>query len=237
MSEGRTTSRFPAGWNLKDLLQHLGVPAERVRLDPPLGTATEEDALRINAEEDRLYELVDGVLVEKVMGYPESTLAVWLAGQIQHYLDQNDLGNVAGANGIVRLMPGMLRIPDVSFVSWERVPEEGELSKPVPEVGPDLVVEVLSEGNTPDEMARKVKEYCFAGARLVWLIDPAARTAHACSAPDQKKTLTAEQPLDGGDVLPGFQLPLKDLFARLDRLGTARRPPRKRRKSCMSMLQ
>ena len=59
---------MPSDWSLADLMHHLGdVPLERIRLNPPPGYATEEDVLRIEASEDRLYELEDGVLVEKPM--------------------------------------------------------------------------------------------------------------------------------------------------------------------------
>ena len=115
------THPFPAQWRLADLLAHLGgVPTERIRLNPLPGLATEEDLLRIHREEDRLCELVDGVLVEKVMGYHESKLALWIGHLLQLYLDGNDLGELAGPDGALRLMPGLVRIPDLSFVSHER---------------------------------------------------------------------------------------------------------------------
>jgi Uma2 family endonuclease len=78
---------------------------------------------------------------------------------------------------------------------------------------------VLSQGNTDEEMKRKRDEYFAAGVRLVWLVDPEARTVTVYIAPDQSKLLMQEQTLDGGDVLPGFALALKDLFAELDRQG------------------
>ena len=79
-----------------DLLARLGnVPAWRVRLDPPPGTATEADLLRLMQRTGRLYELVDGVLVEKTMGYREGSLGGWLIRLIGPYLDKNDLGDLA----------------------------------------------------------------------------------------------------------------------------------------------
>jgi Uma2 family endonuclease len=65
-------------------------------------------------------------------------------------------------------------------------------------------------------MERKLRDYFAAGARLVWLVDPAARTVAVYTAPDQSTSLREDQTLDGGPVLPGFTLPLRDLFAELD---------------------
>ena len=149
-----------------DLLHRLGdVPASRVLIDPPLGTATEQDVIAAHARDGRLCELVDGVLVEKTMGYDESRLALELAIFLGEYLRRNDLGALAGADGSLRLMPGLVRIPDLSFIVWQRMPSADAPSNPIPDLSPDLAVEVLSESNTPREMDRKLKEYFDAGAQ------------------------------------------------------------------------
>jgi Uma2 family endonuclease len=84
--------------------------------------------------------------------------------------------------------------------------------KKVLPVAPDLAVEVLSESNTRREMARKLGEYFQGGTRLVWYIDPATRTADMFTSPTQVVKVTDAGFLDGGDVLPGFQVRLKDVF-------------------------
>jgi len=203
-----------------DLLDQLGdIPASRVLVDPPPGTATETDVIAVHARDGQLCELVDGVLVEKTMGYDESRLALELAIFLGVYLRQNDLGTLAGADGTLRLMPGLVRIPDVSFVVWGRMPPAGAPAKPIPDLSPDLAVEVLSEGNTPREMDRKLQEYFDAGARLVWYVEPRDRTVTVYTAPDQFTVLDETATLDGGDLLPGFTLPLRELFARASRRG------------------
>jgi Uma2 family endonuclease len=78
-------------------------------------------------------------------------------------------------------------------------------------------VEVLSKGNTPTEMQRKLKDYFLAGVRLVWFVDPKRRTVEVFTAPDQSRVLREDQTLDGGDVLPGLALPLRQVFARVPR--------------------
>jgi Uma2 family endonuclease len=203
---------------LGELLEQLGgISPHRVRLHPTPGQATEQDLVDIQDRTNRLYELVDGTLVEKVLGYPESHVACELIKQIGIFLDEHDLGILAGEAGTMRLMPGLVRIPDVSFVSWAQLPRREVPDLSVPGLVPDLAVEVLSEGNTEGEMKRKLKEYFLAGVRQVWLVDPASRTIQVYTAPDQSARLTEDQILDGGDVLPGLALPVCKVFARLPR--------------------
>ena len=77
-----------------------------------------------------------------------------------------NLGLVSGADGTIRLFPGLVRIPDVAFASWDRFPGRKIPKEPIPSLAPDLVVEVLSESNTPAEMERKRGEYFASGVRL-----------------------------------------------------------------------
>jgi Uma2 family endonuclease len=163
------------------------------------------------------------------MGYSESTLTCELIYFLKAFLREHDLGNLAGSDGTMRLMPGLVRIPDVSFVAWERLPGRRVPDAPLPDLVPDLAVEVLSEGNTAKEMARKLKDYFFAGVRLVWYVDPHRRTVQVYTAPDQLTQLREGQTLDGGAVLPGFTLPLGQLFATLPRPESG--PGRRKKKS------
>ncbi|MHB1561857.1 MAG: Uma2 family endonuclease [Isosphaeraceae bacterium] len=203
----------PAVVTMADLLEALGnIPPERIRMRPPPGTATEDDVIAIHAREKRLCELVDGVLVEKPMGYEESRLAVELIITIGVFLREYDLGAVAGPDGMIRLAPGLVRIPDVSFVLWGHLPER---IGPIPSMAPDLAIEVLSESNTRAEMQRKLEEYFSAGTQLFWYFDPRVRTVTVYTAPDQFVVLDQSGTLDGGDVLPGLVIPLRELFERV----------------------
>ena len=202
---------------LNDLLERLGgVSPDRVRYEPFPGTATEEDVIRIEQCENRLYELVDGVLVEKGMGYRESLLAVAIAAALREFVVPKKLGLVSGADGMMRLFAGLVRIPDVAFVSRGRLPGGKVPPEPIPELAPDLAVEVLSESNTRSEMARKRREYFDVGVRLVWLVDPKTETVAVYTGPDEHRVLSGRDELDGGAVLPGFTLSLESLFAELD---------------------
>src|SRR6476659_1861303 len=136
-----------------DLIERLGgIPAHRIRLKPMPGTATEEDVVRwLDGPNKRMFELIDGTLVEKAVGARESLLASWLAHQLWDHCEENELGLVLGPDGPFRLRLGLVRYPDVSYISWDRLPE-GELPRdPVCRIIPDLAAEVLSESNTPAE--------------------------------------------------------------------------------------
>ncbi len=212
------TSAAPTTWTIADLLEQFGpMPAYRIRTQPAPGQATEQDVLDIESRENRLCELVHGVLVEKPMGYEESRFAACLIFFLESFLQIHDLGIVAGEAGMLRLAPGLVRIPDVSFVSWQRYGKQKKTRKAIPDLVPDLAVEILSEGNTQEEMDRKLVEYFALGVRLVWYIDLRARTVAVYTAPDKLTLLHEKQTLDGGDVLPGFTLSLRTYFARAAR--------------------
>jgi Uma2 family endonuclease len=219
-------STRPCEWlTAGELLHILGdIHPERLRLRPAPGTATERDLLEIHRRERRLYELVNGVLVEKVGGYPKATLTAWLVSQLYHHLNDEDLGAFAGPSGGVRLAPGLVRLPDLSFVYWDRLPDQMIPVEPILGLAPDLAVEILSPSNTKREMELKVREYFLAGVRLVWLVDMTKRTVRVYTAPDESTRLSEGQTLDGGDVLPGLRLPLREVFAR-----TPKGRPRKKR--------
>jgi Uma2 family endonuclease len=168
--------------------------------------------IELSLHEDRLYELVDGVLVEKMMGFYESCLAIRLATLLSNFVNDHDLGVVAGADGAVRLTPGLVRIPDVSFISWDRLPGRETPRDPIADLAPDLAIEVLSKGNTKQEMARKLENYFAAGVRMVWHLDPKTATARCFTSPDSSVLVKANESLDGGAVLPGLTLRLDQLF-------------------------
>jgi Uma2 family endonuclease len=214
-----------------ELLRRLGnIPAKRVCMDPLPGTATEEDLLRKHGRPRKLYELVDGTLVEKVMGHPESFLAAELCRWIGNLVAELDLGYCTTADDLVRVLPGLVRGPDLTFVSWKTRPERTIPDEQISTQVPDLAVEILSPGNTRKEMRIKLKEYFLGGVKLVWIIDPKTRTAEAYTAPDAKTDIPADGTLDGGDVLPGFRLPLTQLFARFAAEPAKKAPARRKKK-------
>jgi Uma2 family endonuclease len=201
-----------------DLLKRFGpIPAYRIRNWPPPGTATERDVTDIESREDWLCELIDGVLVQKTIGLYESALAARLVSLLFNFLDRHDLGVVLGAGATLRVLPCQVRIPDVSFISWDRIPGNEFPREPIPDLVPDLAIEVLSPDNTRREMERKLRDYFKAGTHLVWYVDPEHQTVQVYTSPRKSKLFRDGDTLDGGPVLPGFRLPVKRIFARFAR--------------------
>lgn len=163
---------------------------------------------------DGRWELIDGELVEMTpSGRRASRVGVRFATHLSNFVVPRGLGEVYGADGGFVLFPGrdLLRVPDAAFVGADRLAsadEDGFLR-----LAPDLAVEVVSPFDRPGEVAAKVADYLAAGVRLVWVADPPARrvTAHA---PGRAAWVPGEgDELDGGNVLPGFQVPVVELFA------------------------
>lgn len=178
------TAISPSIKTLADLLDRLGgVPPDRVRFHPFPGTATVQDVIDVQRHEGRLCELVEGVLLEKAVGYNESSLAVFLAGLLNAFVIPRNLGIVTGPDGTVELLADLVRIPDVAFTSWDRLPGRCRPTEPVPRLAPDLAVQVLSRSNTSGEMAVKRQDYFSAGVQVVWEIDPRTRTVAVYRAP------------------------------------------------------
>jgi Uma2 family endonuclease len=200
-----------------DIAGRLGdIPPERIIWLPR--AATEEDLVRF-CEKERPVELIEGFLVEKAMGFRESLLAASLIMFLKNFASPRKLGLVGAPDAIMRLRPGLIRLPDVSFISWDRLLETEAHTKKVAQLGPDLAVEILSEGNTRNEIEQKRRELFAAGTKLVWVIDPKTRTAEVHddpTHPNHSILIRETDVLDGGAVLPGFHLSLADLFADLD---------------------
>ena len=199
--------------NMRDFLRALGdIPLERIVFDPWPGTATEADCLD-HGYRVRTAEMIDGTLVEKDMGYWEGKIAMRLGGRMDSHSDAGDLGIVNGPDATMRVVTGNIRLPDVTFVTKARAPTR---DLPVPDLSPDLIVEVLSAGNTPAEIDRKLREFFAGGTRLAWVVDRRPRTvAVHRGGVGPAAVLTEADALDGEDVLPGFAMPVADLFAGL----------------------
>lgn len=197
-----------------ELLEQLGgIPPERIRMCPAPGTATEQDAEEAESRTGRICELIDRVLVEKAMGSYESAVAIALSFFLKSFLQEHRLGVLLGPDGLLRIRPRQVRVPDVSFISWERLGSRRLSEHPILPVAPDLAVEVLSSANTDAEMDRKLREYFASGVRLVWYIDPETRTANSYTGVDQCDVIAEDGRLRGEPVLPGFELALPRLFA------------------------
>lgn len=159
---------------------------------------------------DRLFELIDGEFVEKM---PTSFLSSYLAGLILTYLNlylfQHPIGRAVGADGTFRMTNGDILIPDVAFISHQRMPALPERIALTP---PDLAVEVMSPTDKVKDLRLKAQRYLDNGTRLVWLVFPHTQTVEVYDGDDDVLTLSTADTLSGGSVLPNFTLPVAQIF-------------------------
>ena len=199
-----------------------GVPPEQVIYNPSPGTATEADAEACDRAGNS-YELVNGILLRKGMGTEEDIIGSYLCHLLWQYVEDNDLGVIGSSQAMLRLAPGLVRMPDACFTPWE-LRDQATPGAVFQDVLPTLVVEVLSASNRKGDMAAKLAEYAAAGIELVWYIDPVRQEIdiYPRGQIDLKTTLTVSDTLTGGDVLSGFTLPVERIFKKVE--------PRKPRK-------
>lgn len=197
----------------EELAARVGaVPLWRIRHDPPPGAATEADVERILHEEDRICELIDGVLVEKAMSDEISILAIEIATLLRNFVKPRRSGWILGADGFSRLFGSQLRAPDVSFARLDQRPGGRPLKTGYSDTAPALAVEVFSPGNTDREMEQKRQEFFAAGTELFWIVYPDRQQIVVSSGPETHRVLGRDDTLDGGTVLPGFSVKVADIF-------------------------
>ncbi len=177
--------------------------------EPRLITA--EELMQL-PDDGNCYELDEGRLIcMPPGGMRSSRVTIKLSTRLNTFVEAHDLGFCTDAQGGVLLFrgPDTVRAPDIAFISKERAALAGTGYFPG---APDLAVEVLSPSDRPSRVSRKVQQYLAAGARLVWVIDPEDRTAAVYRPGREMTLLEADGVLDGEDVLPGFRLPLADIW-------------------------
>jgi len=214
-----TLTTIPTFQNFGQLLRYLGdIPADRIRMVPAPGQATEEDALRLSEVNNNFCELVYGTLVEKPMGAPEGFFTAQLLMLLGFFAKSaGNLGHFYGPDSLIRFSEDAIRQPDISFFKWERYPGGKRPTTPIFDIIPNLAIEVLSPSNTRREMELKRQEYFNAGVELLWIIDIEQRSIQVYTSLEEPGVLLqGADTLTGGAVLPGLSLPLKEVFACLD---------------------
>lgn len=179
-----------------------------------MSTATLQEPIAVVADDD-LYEVIDG---QRVRTPPMGVFAVWTASQLARYL-----GNFADESLGRTLTEALFHLPapvnrdrrpDIAFVSYERWAK----NRPMPQtdnawdVVPNLATEVVSPTDKADEIEQKIGEYFRVGVQLVWVVYPMQSKIYVYQSPKQVAALTKADVLDGGTVVPGFRLPLSELF-------------------------
>ena len=174
--------------------------------------------VEVDRLDDELYEVVDGKRTRRL---PMSAYSVRIASRLVR-----KLGSFADDRGLGEIVGEMLfrlplkedlyrnRRPDVAYVSFARWPSERAI--PVKEnawdVVPDLVIEVTSPHDLVEESLQKIDEYFQVGVQFVWVVYPELRRVYVYESPKEIRVLADDDTLDGGTVLPGFQLRVDSLF-------------------------
>ena len=160
------------------------------------------------------YELVDGNLrVMSPAGFEHGRVALRIGARLDEYVRVRRLGHVVAAETGFRLSrdPDTVRAPDAAFVAADRLPPRDEQQRFL-ELAPDLAVEVVSPTDRAAEVTEKALAWLAVGVSLVWVVYPAQRLV-AVYLPDGSVRHRREgDEVDGGAVLPGFRLPVADIF-------------------------
>jgi Uma2 family endonuclease len=175
---------------------------------------TAEELLSLPDDGSR-YELIKGELKRMPpTGDEHGGVTMELAAMLYQYVKLNNLGRVYAAETGFKLEsdPDTVRAPDIAFVSMKRIQAAGRIQG-YRSGAPDLAVEVTSPSNTKREMAEKAKEYFAAGARLVWIVNPKLKSVIVYRSLSDIITLTETDTLEGDEVVPGFQIPVAEIFA------------------------
>jgi Uma2 family endonuclease len=189
-------------------------PVESAPVVTDNGTLAPATSVPMTIPDDMLYEVVEGKVVEKIVGASEIEIATLLIEFLAPFVRAHRLGKVLGEM-IFRIdqVKDLQRRPDVSFVSHARWPYH----RRVPDVAvwnmvPDIAIEIVSPSNTADHVQEKIHEYFAAGVRRVWVVYPRQREVYVYASSTEIQVLQLGQDLDGGDLIPGFRLPLAALF-------------------------
>jgi Uma2 family endonuclease len=174
---------------------------------------TAEDLLRIPDDGFR-YELIRGELRKMApAGFRHGRIAIKLSTNLDQHVTNHNLGVVCAAETGFKLAstPDVVRAPDVAFIRQERVEEVGNVEGYWPGA-PDLAVEVVSPSDTYTEVQEKVFDWLEAGTRMVIVVMPRRRVVAVYRSLTEIVMLTENDALDGGDIVPGWTMPVRDLF-------------------------
>jgi Uma2 family endonuclease len=169
-------------------------------------TATTQLAL----DDDLDYEIVDGRKEVKMAGAKHGEIGAALIIELGIYLKQNPIGRVYNSNTTFQIGE-FERMPDVSFVSAARIPNDGAPAGKW-EIAPDIAAEVISANDIWDKVNRKVREYFAGGVQQVWLISQQEREVMIYDSPTQIRVVTVDEELTSEAILPGFKCRVADIF-------------------------
>lgn len=159
------------------------------------------------------YELHDGALVVSPAGMEHGHVSLRISTALSMHVAANKAGAVFDSSTGFRMKSGDVLSPDVSFVNKARLRGVDRLPDQFFEGAPDLVVEVLSPRQSLAYAQDKLREYFANGTRLCWVVDPQAKQVWVYEPELAARRCRKQDALAGGAVLPGFTLPVSDMFA------------------------
>jgi Uma2 family endonuclease len=181
-----------------------------VETKPKVWTEAEIEAL---PDDGYNHEIVNGELVMSPKNnWFHGEVCIRLSTALKLFADQNRFGAVWDSSTGFWMENLNCRAPDISFVRKERLHGLKRREARFFQGAPDLAVEILSPSNTRREVDERLRDFFSSGAQLAWVIDPDRELVEVCHSPTQRRLIGPGAMLDGGQVLPGFQYPVADLF-------------------------
>ena len=208
-------SSIPAGIDtLADLVRWLGdLPIDRICVTPPPGLATERDVLAARRTPERwLCELVGGVLIRKAYDFWAAVLSGQVMCRISDIEQIRRKGAMLAGSMPYRLAPGLVRIPDVSFIPWDHFPGRKLVDEEIGTIMPTLVLEVVAPSDGEREIERKRDEYFQAGVEEVWIVDSVRKDAAIWSGPTSVQRFEPGDMVRGSAIFPECSISLEKLF-------------------------
>ncbi len=175
---------------------------------------TAEELLRLPDDGQR-HELIAGELRTMVpSSFEHGRRTARVTGSLSPHVRAHGLGEVLAAETgfLLARAPDLVRAPDVAFISRERATAAGEVAGYWPGA-PDLAVEVVSPNDSYTEVAEKVATWLEHGTRMVIVVDPRRRAVAIHRSLNHVRHLTVDDVIDGEDVVPGWRMAVRDLFA------------------------
>lgn len=174
-------------------------------------TAATATAIALDPELE--YEIVNGKPeVKEMASLRHGATIMRLGARLQTHVETKELGSIYSPDTTFMIGQNQ-RLPDLAFLSNERMPEEDQLDGIAP-IAPDLAIEVISPNDVLEKVTSKIEDYFAAGVRQVWLVSLRSHTVSVYDSPTKVTILTENEDLTSEAILPGFRCRIADIFGK-----------------------